>query len=217
MNNITEISPLQRPERKATLKFGQRHLSMMSLAVIIIIVFGFCVGMYSMYIQFKITRDLSITDSNLHALSKAMYGFAMDNDEHLPKAEEWTDQVTGYLSAPPDTPGGKLAYLRGEDEHGHPIHYIYNDLAGGLNLDPANPKKDAKTYDLSRLVLLLEAPGEGRNEHARIPPRNTPEGEEALAKLLKFPHNADDPAKATTVVLYANGNTERITRKDVEK
>ena len=217
MNNITETSSLPRPERKATLKFGQRHLSMMSLAVVAIIVFGLCVGLYSMYLQFKITRDLSITDSNLHALSKAISGFAMDNDEQLPKAAEWTDQVSGYLSAPPDSPGGKLAYLRGEDEHGNPIHYVYNDLASGLILDPANPKQNAKTYDLSHLVLLMEAIGEGRNEHARIPPRNTPEGEEALAKLLKFPHNADDPAKATTVVLYANGNTERITRKDVEK
>ena len=80
-----------------------------------------------------------------------------------------------------------------------------------------NPKKNAKTYDLSRLVLLMEAPGAGSNEHVSIPPRNTPEGEEALAKLLKFPHNADDPNKATTVILYANGNPERITRKDVEK
>lgn len=217
MNNISDTSPLPRPERKATLRLGQRHLSLMSLAVIAVIVLGLCVGMYSLFIQFKITRDLTIADSNLHTLHQAMNGYAMDNEEHLPKAAEWTDQVAGYLSASPGTPGGRLSYLHGEDEYGHPIHYVYNDLADHLSLDPANPDQKGKNYDLSRLVLLMEAPGEGRNEHARIPPRNTPAGEEALSKLLKFPHNANDPNKATTVILYANGNTERITRKDVEK
>ncbi len=217
MNNITETPPLPRPERKATLRLGQRHLSMMSLAVIVVIVLGLFVGMYSLFIQFKITRDLTIADANLHTLHQAMHGYAMDHDEHLPTAAEWTDQVAGYLSAPPDTAGGRLSYLHGEDEYGHPLHYIYNDLADNLSLDPANPDQKGKNYDLSHLILLMEAPGEGRNAHARILPRNTPEGEEALSKLLKFPHNADDPNKATTVILYANGNTERITRKDVEK
>src|SRR3954471_7311589 len=106
MNNITDPTPLPRPERKATFRLGQRQLSLMSLAVIVVIVLGLGVGMYSMYIQFKITRDLTIADSNLHALHQAVHGYAMDNDEQLPKAEEWTDQVSGYLSAPPGTPGG---------------------------------------------------------------------------------------------------------------
>ena len=146
-----------------------------------------------------------------------MRGYSMDTDEKLPLASKWTEQVAGYLSAPPSLQGGKMAYLRGEDENGRPIHYAFNDLVSEYKLeDRTTPEEQRTTLELRNVVLLIEMPGEGANDHVRIPPRNTPKGEEALAKLLAFPHNAGNPDKATTVVLYANGTTERMTRKDLK-
>ena len=141
-------SPIPRPERKATLRFGQRHLSLMSLAVVVVIVFGLFAGLFSMYRQFKITRDLSIADSNLHALSKGICtDLRWTMTSNCPKPHEWTDQVVGLpVRAARHSPGGRLAYLRGEDEFGNPIHYVYNDLAewpqpGSRQPEPETPKR----------------------------------------------------------------------------
>ena len=208
--------PLARPERKATVRLGQRHLSLLSVFAIGIVVAGLLWGAYLGFVDFKVTRDTIVAEDNMRALYKAMNGYAMDTDERFPTADKWTEQVTGYLSAPPNTPGGKMAYLHGEDEHGGALHYVYNDLMSGYNRDPDSSKKPGKVYDLSRVVLLIEAPGEADNAHILIPPRNTPQGEEALLKILAFPHNAGDPNKATAVIIYANGTTDRITRKDLK-
>ena len=217
MNNTIDPPPLVRPERKATLRLGQRQLSLISLTAISIVVVALLWVGYKGFIDFKITRDVSEADSHMHELYKAMRGYSMDTDEKLPIASKWTEQVAGYLSAPPSLQGGKMAYLRGEDEYGKPIHYVYNDLVSDYKLeDRITPEEQRATLELRNVVLLIEMPGEGENVHIRIPPRNTPQGEEALAKLLTFPHNAGSPDKATTVVLYANGSTERLTRKDLK-
>jgi hypothetical protein len=144
-----------------------------------------------------------------------MSAYSLDFDSKLPTADKWTDQVAGYLSAPPGTPGGRFSYLHAEDENRKPLHYAYNDLVSDYKLeDRISSEEQRKTLELGRVVLLVEVPGEGNNEHVHIPPRNTPAGEEALAKILAFPHNSASPDKATAVVIYANGTTERLTRRD---
>ena len=217
MSNTSDFQPLARPERKATLRLGQRQLSLISLTAISIVVVALCWITYRGFIEFKVTKDILASEDNMRALYKAMRGYSLDTDEKLPLADKWTDQVAGYLSAPPSQPGGKMAYLHGEDENGRPIHYVYNDLVSDYKLeDRITPEEQRKTLELNRVVLLIEKSGESSNDHVLIPPRNTPQGEEALAKLLTFPHNAGNPDKATTVVLYANGTTERLTPKDLK-
>ena len=209
-----EPPPLARPERKATFRLGQRQLSLISACVVLFVVAALGLGAYHLFVDFKNTRDIIVAEDNLRALHKAALGYAADWDNTLPVADKWTDQVTGYLSAPPNTPGGKLSYLHGEDARGQALHYVYNDLASGYKLERITPQEQRTAIDPGRMVLFIEAPGEGANAHVRIPPRNTPEGEDALAKLLTFSHDPGDPNKATAVLIYANGSTERLTRKD---
>ncbi len=209
-----QMQPLVRPERKATRRLGQRQLSMISASVVLFVVGALGYGAYRLFVDFKNTRDIMVAEDNMHALHKAVQNYAADWDNKLPDAAQWTDQVTGYLSAPPNTPGGKMAYLHGEDEHGQALHYVYNDLASGYKTERVTPQEQRTAIDPGRMVLFIEMPGEGANAHVRIPPRNTPEGEDTLAKLLTFPHDPGDPSKAVAVIIYANGSTERLTRND---
>src|SRR5947207_3932288 len=124
-----------RPERKATVRLGQRELSFISLAVILLITGTLLFGCYRAFLSFKAHRDTVIAQDNLLALYKAVRGYAMDYDGHLPPAEIWTESVAGYLSAPPSKPGGKLSYLHGPGDKGQ-VGYVYNDLASGYNLEP---------------------------------------------------------------------------------
>ncbi len=209
-----EPQPLARPERKATRRLGPRQLSLISASGVLFVVAALGFGAYRLFVDFKNTRDIIVAEDNLRALHKAVQGYAADWDNKLPDAAQWTDQVTGYLSAPPNTPGGKMAYLHGEDEHGQALHYVYNDLASGYKTERVTPDEQRTAIDPGRMVLFIEMPGEGANAHIRIPPRNTPEGEDTLAKLLTFPHDPGDPNKAVAVIIYANGSTERLTRND---
>jgi len=205
------------PQRKATMRLDQRQLTLISwsaVALIVVLLLG--VG-YNVFLDFKNTRDIIVAEDNMRALYKAMRGYSLDFDEKLPTADKWTDQVAGYLSAPPNTPGGKMSYLHGEDEKGAPLHYAYNDVVSDYKLeDRITPEEQRKTLDLSHVVLLIELPGQADNDHVHIPPRNTPAGEDALAQALAFPHNMSNRDKATAVIIYANGSTERITRKDLK-
>ena len=155
---------------------------MISASVVLFVVAALGLGAYRLFVDFKNTRDIIVAEDNLRALHTAALGYAGDWDNTLPLADKWTDQVTGYLSAPPNTPGGKLSYLHGEDARGQALHYVYNDLASGYKLERVTPQEQRTAIDPGRMVLFIEMPGEGANAHVRIPPRNTPEGEDALAK-----------------------------------
>jgi hypothetical protein len=199
-----------RPEKKATLRLGQRELSRISLAVILVIVAALGFGVYRLFLNFKSQRDIVIAQSNLLALHKAFRGYAEDWDGKLPPAEHWTDAVTGYLSAARGVPGGREALLQGPADSGT-VGYVYNDQVAGYNLE----RPDTQKYgNPSRLVVLIEKPGAQPNEHVSIPPQDSSQGEAALYKLLSFPHYASDPDKATTLILFADGHIERRQRRD---
>ncbi len=200
-----------RPEKKATLRLGQRELSLISLAVILLITGALVFGGYRLFVSFRSQRNIVMAQSNLVALYKAMRGYAQDWDYRLPPADTWTDAVQGYLPSPPGMPGGKEAYLHGPSDLGE-VGYVYNDLAAGYNLERPELQKSASP---NRLVLLIEKPGAGRNAHAVIPPQGNAQGEAALAKMLSFPHYADDAERATTLILYADGHIERPIRRDL--
>jgi hypothetical protein len=205
-----------RPERKATLRLGQRELSLISLGVIIFSVVIVAFFGYRIYLNFKITRDLIVAENNLRALYTAMRGYAQDWEGNLPAAEKWVDQTAGYLSAPPNSPGGPLAYLQGPADSGS-VGYVFNDLASGYNVE-TNKSAKGEVINPARLVLLIERPGVSReeNNHVSIPVQGNRPGEQALLKELAFPHNSDDTEKATAVVLYANGKIQRVMRIDLK-
>jgi hypothetical protein len=48
-----------------------------------------------------------------------------------------------------------------------------------------------------------------------IPPQTNPEAEQALLKVISFPHGSDDADTAATVVLYANGSQRVVIRRDL--
>src|SRR5579871_2130485 len=102
-----------RPERKATLRLGQRELNRITLIVIAIIAAALLYAGYRGMQGFKAHRDVMLARDHLLALHKAMQGYALDWDGHLPPADHWMDSVSGYLSAPPNTPGGPKSYLHG--------------------------------------------------------------------------------------------------------
>jgi hypothetical protein len=204
-------------ERKATVRLGQRELSRITLVVVLLVLGVLAFGGWRVFKNFKAQRDIVIATTNLHALSNAMQAYSLDWDDRLPPAESWTDAVVGYLSAPPGTPGGKMSYLHGPGD-GETVGYVYNDLAAGYNLHPTYEKQDRqKEVDPGRLVLLIERPGAMENEHVHIPPQDSLQGEQALAKELSFPHYADDTNNATTVVLFADGTIRRFTRRDFKQ
>jgi hypothetical protein len=222
-----------RPEKKATMRWGQRELSRISAAVVLVFVVIGGFFAYRFYRNFKAQRDIVIAKMNLLALYKALANYAQDWDGRLPPADHWTDAVAGYLSASPGTPGGKLAALHGPGD-GETIGYVYNDLAAGYNLEPTgghewlhgqaattNPTKRPKADEDRQkevaprdLVLLIERPGAAPNSHVAIPPQVNEQGRQALFKQLAFPHFADDPNNATTVILHGNGTLSVDIRRD---
>jgi hypothetical protein len=207
--------PLPRPEKKATLKLAQRELTRISTAVVVVIVLILCVAAYRTYKNFKAQRDIVIARGNLLALYKAFSNYAQDWDGKLPPADRWTDAIAGYLSASPGTPGGAMSYLHGPGDHGT-LGYVYNDLAAGFDLDPTGEQYRKQKIDPRELVLLIEKPDAEPNAHVAILPQGTDVGEEALAKLLAFPHYEDDLNNATSVVIFANGTPVTLTRRDLK-
>jgi hypothetical protein len=204
-------------ERKATVRLGQRELSRITLAVVLLVLGTLAFGVWRVFKNFKAQRDVVIATTNLHALYNALSVYSEDWDSRLPLAETWTDAATGFLSAPPGTPGGKMSYLHGPGD-GETVGYVYNDLAAGYNLRPTYAEQDRqKEVDPGRLVLLIERPGAKENAHVRIPPQDSLQGEQALAKELSFPHYADDTDNAMTVVLFADGTIRRFTRRDFKQ
>jgi hypothetical protein len=209
-------TPWPVPKRNATLRLSPQDLTRISIAVVVFIigVLGF-LG-YRALMGFKASHDLIIAKQNLHSLHEAFYNYAQDWDQQLPPAERWTDAIAGYLSST-GQPGGALASLHGPGD-GKQITYIFNDLAAGYSLESGKTGKASgaiRAIDPSRLILLIERPGAGPNEHVTIPPQSNPEAEQALLKELAFPHGADDVDNASTVVMYANGSQRVLTRRDL--
>jgi hypothetical protein len=217
---------LRMPERKATLRLGQHHLTYISITVILVVLIPLLWGVYRSFLGFKAQRDTVIAQDNLRTIYGAMKNYADDHDGHLPPAESWTEEVAGYLSAPPNKPGGKLSYLRGPGD-GEEVGYVYNDLASDYNFEPKaafgqaaeearkNRKREKERIDPNHLILLIEQPAAPNNAHLKIPAPDSIQSEQELYKLLAFPHNHDDPDGAKTVILYANGKIDTIIRKDL--
>jgi hypothetical protein len=203
------------PRRRATVRLSQRELTRISCGVVvfIIMVLGF-LG-YRALLGFKANHDLSIATDNLKRLHQAFYNYAQDWDQRLPPTEHWSEAISGYLSSGGVQPGGPLASLHGPGD-GAKIGYVYNDLAAGYSLEPGN-RDMAGTQNAvadTRLVLLIERPGAGPDEHVVIQPQGNATAEKALFELLAFPHGADDVDHAATVVLYASGSQRVMTRRD---
>ena len=202
-----------RPERKATLKLGQRELSRLSLAVVLLIVAGLAFGVYRVFLSFKSQRDITLARANLHAMHVAFSNYAQDWGERLPPADHWMEAVAGYLPSASNAPGGKTGVFQGPGDGGT-VGYVYNELAAGYHLEPSAKDIREKTLHLDQLVLLVEKNDAPPNAHALIPSQDSRQGEDALYKTADFPHYAADPDKATTVLLFANGKVTTRTRLD---
>ncbi len=202
-----------RPELKATLRLGQRELSVLTALVILLILGALGFGIYRSAVSFKSRRDVVVTQTNMHALYLAMRSYSLDWDNRLPPADQWTDKVAGYLSSPPNTPGGPQAYLRGSGDDG-PVGYVYNDVASNYLLEPNGEPSKGKRIDPADLVLLIERPNVGRNAHTPIPAQVNEQAMDDLLKSLTFPHYADDPKNAETVILFADQSVQTRIRQD---
>jgi hypothetical protein len=187
----------------------QFRIQLLFVSVIVVLLL---LGGYRAYLNFKAQRDITIGRTNMLNLYKALANYVQDWDR-LPPAQSWTDLVRGYLTAPPNTPGGAESYLHGPADTGM-VGYVYNDLAAGYNLEPTNKNDRQKTLDPSNLVLLVEKVGAEENASIHIPTLREPEGEQALQKSLSFPHFADDKERAASLVLLANGRIVLRTRRD---
>ena len=222
---MSDFEALPRPERKATKRLGQRELSRISLGVVLLVVLGLVLGGIRVFSNFKSQRDIVMAQTNLLKLWQAMRGYSEDWESRLPPAELWTDSIAGFLSAPPNTPGGALSYLHGPGE-GETVGYVYNDLLTGYDLQPTGrvgeddqPAKKHPLADVNpkNIVVFIEQPGAPPNAHAPIPPLSNSQAEEALGKQLSFPHFSGDEKNATTMVLFADGSIRRMLRQDFAK
>jgi hypothetical protein len=198
-----------RPELKATVRLGQNSLNAILIVVILMIMLPLLFLGYRVALNFKAKRDITIAESNMHALYVALSHYSLDWDGKLPAAENWTDAAAGYLPSASGIVGGKIGYLKGPGDDGD-IAYVFNSAASGFNLQDERNRK----VDPSRIVLLIEKPGAAPNAHTEIPAQMDAQAEDALYKMLAFPHYADDPSNATTIILYANGTVAVRTRKD---
>lgn len=216
--NITPTP--SRPERKATLRFGQRELNYITLFVALIVIAGVLWGGYRGFMSFKAQRDIVIAQENLHTLYSAMLLYSKDFDGRLPKADHWTDAILGYLSASSSRPGGREAFLHGPADNGE-VGYAFNTYASEYNFEPSGSftqKSDTDTQssiDPDRTVLLIEKPNASPNATVSIPPINNVNDQAILYKALSFPHNTGDPENAKTVILYLSGRIDVVTRRDM--
>lgn len=210
------MSETETPEFKprATWRLGQRELTRLTIAVIALIVMGLLYGGWKAVEGFKTKRDLVIAQDNLLNLYRAMGSYAPDYDSKLPPAETWADGIFGYLNSSQVRPGGREAFLNGTSELGA-VAYVYNDAASGYNLEPTGKEDDRQLKIAPHdLILLIERVGAPRNAHAYLPPQDTIAHEQELAKLMSFPHDAEDDKNASTLVLYADGHIMTLTRQD---
>ena len=202
-----------RPERKATIRLGQRELSRISLAVILLISAGLIFAGYRLFLGFKSQRDITLARANLHTISVGLSAYAQDWNGKLPLAATWQQDIAGYV---PNSGGrGNVMSAFSAPGDGADVGYVYNELAAGYNLEPIDKEHDRqKNLPLDQLILVTERTGAPLNSHVLIPAQGDAQGEAALYKVLDFPHNASDPQKATTVLLYANGSVVTRTKQD---
>lgn len=189
------------PQRKATFRFGQRELSFISLGVILVVLGSLIFGVYHLFLGFRSQRDIVVGDSNLNSIYKGIKRYAEDWDGKLPKSVHWSDDISGYLPA--------MRMPAGHGDEG-PVGYVYNSLAAEYNLD----RPDKEKVSPRNLVLVIERTGAPLNTTVAIPPVGAPGADEALVKAVSFSHFADDTENATTLVLYADGTTQRLKRRD---
>lgn len=209
------LPPPSAPRRKATMRLSQKELSQISLAVVIFVIAVLGLIGYRAMLGFRTNHDLLIAKQNLHQLHEAFYGYAQDWDQRLPQTERWTDAIFGYLSGS-GQPGGPQSALHGPGDEGT-VTYVYNELAAGYSLESGKLAGNGRSYSPSKIVLLIERAKVGPNTHVMIPPQVNPDAEQALYKELQFPHGADDPETASTVVLYADGSQKVWTRHDLKQ
>ena len=201
--------------KKATFRLGARELSLITKAVVVIFSIPLLFVGYGAYKNFKSRRDITIAKSNLQRIFQAFQLSAQDSRDRLPTADHWTETALGYLSAPPNTRGGKESYLSGPSD-GSDTAYVYNEIASDFSLEPTGKEEDSK-IDPSKLVLLIERAGAKMNDHIKIPPQVDQASEQALYKELQFYHFSDDEQGATTVILFANGRIVERQRRDYKQ
>ena len=202
-----------RPERKATIRLGQRELSRISLAVIALISVGLLFAGYRVFLGFKSQRDITLARANLHTLSVAFSAYAQDWNGHLPPAAHWQEDIAGYVTSSGGRGNAMSAFSAPGD--GQNVGYVYNELAAGYNLEPIDREHDRQLIiKPKQMVLLIEQTNAPLNAHVVIPAQSNAQGEAALARVLDFPHYASDPQKATTVLLFATGKVDTRTKQD---
>lgn len=219
MTNTPNPAP-SRPERKATIRLGQRELSRITLVFALFIAVGASYGVYRMFLGFKAQRDIVISKDNLRSLYQAFKSYSQDFDGKLPPTANWTGWVSGYLPST-SRPGGRMALLHGPSDEGE-IGYVYNTLAAGYDYEPQSSflpqhqKTVAQQADPDHLILLIERPNAPINATAILPYPDSPEHQEELYKQLSFPHSGDGGRnQARTVILYTSGRIEVVQRKDM--
>ena len=209
---LDEISA--RPERKATVRLGQRELSRISLAVILLISVGLAFALYRVFLGFKSQRDITLARANLHTISVALSAYAQDWNGRLPQADHWQENIAGYLPSSSGRASGAGSVYSAPGD-GANVGYVYNELAAGYNLEPTDVARDRqRNLPPDQMVLIIERTNAPLNAHVTIPAQSNAQSEDALFKALDFPHYASDPQKATTVLLFANGKVSTRTKQD---
>ena len=212
--NPVEPNPFPRPEKKATLKLGQRELSLLSIGVVALVSLGLLVGGYRTYKNFKSQRDIVLNQSNIRSILTALQLYAQDYEGRLPPADHWIDSISGYISVPQGTPGGLNGVLTGPGDDGT-VGYVYNDDAAEYNLEPKPAAEDRQRLVLPKyLPLVIERENAPRNAHEKLGMTDTAEHEREFAKSLQFPHYKNDPDNAKTLILFANGSITNPIRRD---
>ena len=204
------------PRRKPTVKWSQTSLNRILIGFILVIAFALSFLAYRAILSFRAAHDITEATDNMHEIDKAMRFYSEDWEKHLPSAENWTDNIRGYLNC--RGKGGGSGCMQGPSDVGE-VGYVYNDLADGYSLesgkhDLVDKKTKEKPIDPSLLVVLFEKVGAKANTHMSIPIQKDRDAEQELGKALSFSHYADDEERATGLVLYANGYVKRWTKKD---
>lgn len=207
---------------KATRRFklGQRQLTRLSVAFVLVVLIGVGIALNRVYLSFKAERDLVITKTNETEIYKALRACTLDYDNKLPGATQWETIALGYLSVPAGTPGGRMSLLHAPSDEGT-VGYVFNSEAAHYDYEPPSSFEhlsQAPPHQTSpgNLVLLIERVNATMNASVPIPPQNTQQGRDALYKLLQFPHGVSDPKTAKTAILYADGHIEVDTRRDFQ-
>ena len=213
---MSDLNTSSVPRRKPTVKWSQSSLNRILIGVILVIAVALGFLAYRAILGFRAAHDITEATDNMHAIDKAMRFYSEDWDRHLPPADNWMENIKGYLNC--HGKGASGGCLSGPSDVGQ-VSYVYNDLAEGYSLetgkhDLKDRETKEKSIDPSQLVVLFEKVGAAPNTHVSIPIQKDREAEQGLGRALSFSHNADDEERATGLVLYANGYVKRWTKKD---